>query len=786
MTNPFTNSMSSSNGCVIYNISGTDYWYCTDFTGAAKFAQLNPAGGLVGGWTATSGVTNNCTASNLVLLCVGSSLAEYAMLSTSGASALTSTTNYPQARTGQMCLTLGVGPYYAFCIDSDGATMHIYEAKYTNHGIIGGWTAQPNFPVVAVSANTPCTVDSPNQIIYCMQADDTTGYYSKGAGLGSFTCSIRNMDAGNYLLPNGKVYDFRCSVQSNAISGGCACAIEDMRMQFNDTVHIITLEYSNSTAENGFIGFKILNGASYVGLATGSVINSISGTVRNMTVDFKISLGTSILDASNRGIQLYADLGTLYPRGYEYVQISYFNILNQGGGVSQTKSGACSVPKGSDVYGTTCKYGANTHNWIATNTTWANLQHYQTQFSLFFSDGNTQTKFSDFMQGDSFLMQDHTHNGGNAENSTNAGNWIVKVGLYHYDNSTWVKGLNVVLRMLKGDQGTNDEWTTDNAVWYNGNTLVRNDTINCWIGQAPKASLDLWVDLWYSNNNASTSQGGRVGCYWTAMHNSGFLWWSSWSPQLQNQTSSLLMAPILDHNGKTQTAGAGGQFSKIGWNMSRPVAGIYLKQPNFNITSYAFQTENFLKTNPPMLGIPVPSFTAAAVPILQSNSFFGPIITAIQYIAKLIIDGLTSLGNFIWAGLGARFPWFTAFWGSAGALVVNLWTDLAQIIGYLIAFLGLISSFFGPVVTIINVIGAAWGTIQGIYLPIFSGANLSAMITLAVLWIFGGWVLENAETGNSGAFFKGATVAWRITSTFLFYTLWFAKLIIDTVEGLIP
>jgi hypothetical protein len=609
--------------------------------------------------------------------------------------------------------------------------------------------------------------------------------FGLASGPSSFGCVITNMDAGNYLLPNGKVYDFKCTVTSNSIST-TQSMIDDVQITFNDTLHVITLEYDNGSIlqNRGPAGFKTDTGAAYVGLSTGSVQNSISGNVRKMIVDFKVSLNTNILDAPNRGIQLFAlndnFIGTF--RGPEYVQVNYFNILNGGGSVATLSSGLCGRPAGYDTFESYCKFQASPKSWIATNSTWYQLQHYQAQFSLRLSNGTLDTL------GCVFCWQDYANSAGGTENYANPGDWKIRYGLYYYDNSSWVKGINVVLQMVKGNQGTADQWTQYSAAWYNGNTLIRNDTFNNWIQQDPLTQTSLWVDLWYSNNNASTSMGGRIGSYYTGMHNSGFLWWSSWSPFLQNNTDSQILMPLKDHTGKLMPVQQA-QFSRVFMNMSRPYGNGALHGGNyfdFTITSRQFKVQEFQTTNGPMAAVPTPPFNPAVVPIIQNTGFLSPIINALAGIGKFFINGLQALGNIIWTQLATRFPWFTGFWASAGGLIVNLWLDLSLIIGYLISFLGLISNFFGPVITIINIIGAAWATIQGIYLPIFTGANLSAIITLAVVWIFSGWVLEHAEKGDTGAFYQAATAAWRIMFTFLNLTWMFAKLIIDAIEGLIP
>jgi hypothetical protein len=592
---------------------------------------------------------------------------------------------------------------------------------------------------------------------------------------GPFTVVITNKDAGSYLIPQGKFYDFQATVASSSIAG-VNYLINDVKVRFNDSVNIVVVEYNNSTQT-----FSVNSGNSFISLGSGGVTSSILAGVRTIVIHFSIALTSLIIDSKNRGIELYASNSNGDTRGFEYVQKNYFNILNQGGQVETKVSGLCSAPVGADIFQTICQYQASPKSWIAENSTWYKLQAFQAQFSIKLANN--------YGNSDSFLWQDYPNSNAGAENSTNPGDWKINVGLYYYDNTTWVKGINAVITMLKGDQGTVDEWTQYNVQWYNGNTFVENTTsgpVVNWIEQNPLSQTSLWVNLWYSNNNASTSEGGRVSAYYTGMHNSGYLWWSSWSPLVQNSTSSQAFLPLLDHTGKTMSV-TQALFTKVYMNMSRPGApAVHTGQVNFQVITRAFQVQDFLRTNGPMAAVDTPVFNPAVIPIIQNTGFFSPIIKAIQYIATLFLNGLQYLGTVIWTGLGARFPWFTNALGTFATLVVSFATLIGQIAGYLSAFLIFMTSAFGPVITIMTVIGQAWATIQGIYLPIFTGANLSAMITIVVLWIFSGYIIEAAEKEDTGAFIRLATGAWHVTQTILFWTWALAKVLIDTIEGLIP
>lgn len=640
------------------------------------------------------------------------------------------------------------------------------------------------FSTTATSVSTPTSFG----INFSTGSGLNSGYAMLGAvfgvasGPGAFSCSIKNMDAGNYLVASsatfsGKFYQFACEVKSNAINPVNA-RIADVRIQFNDSVHVITLEYVNDTVPL----FLIKNGSSYANLVGGPVISAYNAGVRTLNVTFQVQLTQNVLDASGRGIQLFALNDNFQTRGYEYVQTDYFNIMNKGGGVTRIVHGLCSQPAGADTFQALCQYQASPKSWIAINSTWFQLQQFQGLFSIKLANN--------YGNPDDHLWQSYAESGSGANNSTNPGDWKIDLGLYTWDNSSstccWVKGIHATISMLTGRQGTNNQWTEFKVGFFDGSTLLSNQTFVGWIEQNPLSQVTLWVNFWYSQNNASMSEGGRVAAYYTGMKNSGFLWWSSWSPLIQNDTAAEQFVPLKDHTGAAMPSSLA-QFTKVYMNMSRPGApNQHTGQPNFQVITRAFQIASFGTTQSAMGSIDNPSFAAAVVPQIQNTGFFSPLIRALSGLGNLIVNGLSYIGQTIWAGLGSKFPWFTNFWSSVAGLTTSAFAVLSQSLGYFIGFLGVITKFFGPVATIIGLIGSAWATIQGIYLPIFKGANLSAMITIAVLWIFSGWVLENAEQGNTSEFMRGATVAWRAFSAILNITWMFAKFIIDGIEGLIP
>lgn len=598
------------------------------------------------------------------------------------------------------------------------------------------------------------------------------------APTGKFTCSITNMDGGNYLIANNqKFYKFLCEVQSSGISGFLSYPISDVQIKWNDSVSTVIAEYNNVTGLS-----QLDSGTNIAIMGTPLISQGYHSGVRTMNITFPITLTANAIDSFNRGIQLYAQMGGNTSRGFTAVRSNYFNIYNKGGGVTQKINGLCSVPLGADTYQTICQYQATPSSWIAENSTWYHLQQFQGLFSIKLANN--------YGNPDSTLWMNYANSGSGAQNSSNPGDWKIDVGFYTWDNSSvsccWVKTIHATISMLAGRQGANNEWTEFKVGWFDGSRLIQNQTFFAYIEQNPLSQVTIWANMWYSQNNNSMSLGGRIGAYYTGMHNSGYLWWSSWSPFLQNDSASQVFMPLEDHTGKTMSSQLA-QFTRVYMNMSRPGAPAqHTGQVNFQVLTRSFQIESFGIAASSMGGVDTPAFTAAVVPIIQNTGFFSPIIKALQSLATLIGNAFLYIGTQLWASLGSRFPWFTGTLAWFGSFILAGANILGTVIVYVVDFLQFMYSVVGLITYPITAIINGYGIIRSMYLPVFGGANLQAIIIIAVLWIFAGYIIDNAERGDTKGFINLATGAWRVVNTIAYWTYLIAKFFIDAAEGLIP
>lgn len=620
---------------------------------------------------------------------------------------------------------------------------------------------------------------------------------------GLFTCSITNMVADNYVIAgNGQYYNLACEVQSSAISATASSPISDLKVEYNDSntgscsvtcfstnmPNVVIYEYNNGTKAGTT---SVDEGGGITTLGTANVSQSYSGGIREMNVTFPFQLNDNAVTALERGIQLYASLANGDSKGFTYVQKDYFNILTSGNGGGATSKldidGLCSVPSGADVFQTICQYGSNSHNWIAENATYYQLQQYQGQFSI--------ATLNQYGEPTPAFWQNYPNSGSGTNPSSNPGDWTIDSGLYSWDNTSatccWVKTIHVTLSMLEGRVGSSNLWTAFQALWYDGSSLIANNTFYAFVptdspNTSGASSVAIWLNFWYSQNNGSTYLGGEVGAYYTGMHNVGSIFGSNWSPFLGNYSNSQVFVPLDDHSGDLMPAEQA-QMSTVYMNMSRPGApSQHTNQANFEIETTNFQEQEFNVASAGMTGIATPTFAAAVVPTVQSNSIFSPIINAIKSIASFVAKAFVALGTIVWNGLAARFPWFTNFWAGVGGAVYQFALQFEQVIIYVLDALQVFAKGLSFLGTIFGTLTSAYGTISSAYTSVFKGQSLQEMILIIVLLVFVGDIMNAAERGDTMHFVHLAQGAWGIAQTVMWWTYLFVKFIIDSIEGIIP
>lgn len=402
------------------------------------------------------------------------------------------------------------------------------------------------------------------------------------------------------------------------------------------------------------------------------------------------------------------------------------------------------------------------------------------------------------MQGDPYLFQNYAHFTSADESYTHPGDWSVTFRWYSWDGTAWVDELHVTIKMVQGNQGGSDEWTTLAAEWYQGTTLVKNSTATYWIEQGPgtvagsaTGQVRVFLDMWYSDANASTTIGGHVNAYYYGMHNNAFLWWSAWSPTTENATFSEVLASTYKSQSSTLLP-----FSKIGEVVARTADPSFTQycdettagcpSKHFTIFVHGFEINDF-QTVPAgsMGGITKPQFVAAQVPQLPQNGFLTPLYHALAALSGAIWSVISGGLAAIWGAMGAKFPWFTAFWGDVYAGIVSFTGILFAIFGDLLAALSFITgalSFLAPLITVVS---TAWHIVHEMLAP-FLGRDSAQMAEIFVLAVFGLSLTEALMSGDWPWIIRFVEKIWGITNAVLYWSYWLAVAVINAIIGLIP
>lgn len=596
----------------------------------------------------------------------------------------------------------------------------------------------------------------------------------------TFMAMIKGLDCGNCIIAGSATYyEFVVNITSVAINPiNFMAPISEVVLSFNDSVHQFQVAYNNvtqMTTENAITQSLLTLGPSQIH----NYYNSTTG-VRSMGLVFFIQFSSGVLQAANRALYLQGCLGApvMSCTGTDNVNNNYFNILNQGGLVNTVAKGGCAHIAGGDVFSDTCHYTASAAS-IMTNSTWVDLQSYSTQFS--YTTNNT------------YVWQQYQ---GGANPSSNHKDWTQTLGFFYYDGTTWVKGPSVVISMLMGNEGGNNEWTLLNTVYYFGSTLISNQSISVWIGQATVASpsatgfntVGIFVDIWYSSINASTTWGMRTNAYYVGMHNTGTLF-SNWNPLYGNQSTSEAFGTLKDHTGailsSTQI-----QCTKVFSILNRlGVPGVHAKQPNFIINTIAFNVQQFnlAASFSQMGGVNTPVYTQPLVPIISSSSnFLAPIYAVIAGLAGFIVKALVAEGALVWNALGSQFPWFTSFVTIAGSLITEFFALFLIVTIYLIEALSFLYSIISFVTVPITIIQDSWATITAIYTVAFKGVPLTQVIELFIIVVFGLSVMEAAFSGDFPYLIRLAQGAYKIVYEVMWWSYLLVKFFVDAVENLIP
>lgn len=610
--------------------------------------------------------------------------------------------------------------------------------------------------------NYGCVSDN-QSFIDCMGGGVSRAYYVEG-GPSIHTLTISNMDCQNCLIAgNGKFYQFNANVSSQWADPMRAGNISFIYVNFNDSLHYYQLYYDVTKQQGG------INGAgqtAFIGNVntTDKYLSVSKDDIR--TVSWKVQFTANLVNTINRAIYLEACVSfTSGPgscTGIDMQHNNYFNFVARGGGlVNSLSSGTClHQPKSGSAFGYSCTYNASPQSHLATNETWIDLQSYATQFA---------------------------YNGTGTSSVWPAP--ITTIGFYFWDNNTWVLGPNIRISPVYGLFSQSAQYERLHTLFYFGNTLLSNQTLYSWNNAQPTTHVNtypLYLDMWYSVNNASTTFGMRVNAqYFPMKNNCGWFCFvsSNWGA-MNNGTTTEQFGTIKDHTG-TLYSSSKIECTKVFWSITMTTnEGADV----FGANQYNVEQFNLASTPGEMGGVNTPVYTAPVIPAIQSTgfSFFGALYSIVLGLGTLIAHAFYGIAIILWNAMGTQFPWLTTTLSNFYLLVTKALAVFLLYVGYLVQFLVFLAGLGQYILYPVTITIAAWNYISNAYISIFGNTNIALVALVFFLAIFSSEVLYHAERGETSWFVGVVRGIWGIGYA-IFDVLWkIAKFIVDAIEGLIP
>jgi hypothetical protein len=453
-------------------------------------------------------------------------------------------------------------------------------------------------------------------------------------------------------------------------------------------------------------------------------------------------------------------------------------IIGQGGGNSTVLlTGNGTIISSGELFEVCTDYLGTAE----TNYTLVGLKHFGIQYAVRFYD-ESGTPEDQFMQIPSNAVGGETV-------YQDPGDYFIHWKWYMWDdiNSNWVQIIRVSQSMIDGDEGADDEWTTHQFLFYDKDDVeLKNEYMISFIEEEPSAKTRFWFDMWINKVNASSIMGARANAYYYGMINTPYLGiWSSWSPLIYNQTTSMATTNIMDYNGIVRSADYFQPYylSKMSVELTRLSDA---SSENFQV---CIEDINILdwqvkETEVPLEGVDTPIFNAPKVPDMPIGGMFAALADALGNLASWIVGALSAVGLAAWRLIEGQFPELAGFLSSTYLMLTVIGGFVTELLDAFVALFVLISNSFWIFGFIIYAIGEVWALISIWIQPFMDNpvewAQLGVLLFLVLPFA------DALAKGDMGAVESDLRRAWGITSWLLNFSLGLANKVIGWIMAVIP
>lgn len=573
-----------------------------------------------------------------------------------------------------------------------------------------------------------------------------------------------------------------------------------VKLYFDDTENIINFIWENSTNK----AYIQCNEKYVIGMINNEITRYLNDTVTK--IRWRFTPDINIIDSYNVSLNVevtnyFYDFTSYYETGID------LNIYNLGGITYYTFTGDAGRITGGRAFDLHAENGTN--NSIArAEVIFRKLQHYHTLVEIDMGNFYNVDEF-DFYNGFGY----------------------VEYGIEYRLNGSWVEGWSVLIYTQDANVGTHGigvdhdwvEWSID---WYAYDPSlgykinIDSDLIksNFWgydhehgYEYTNRTSAQLFIDLWFDRNNASTTISGMVYPYYYGMFEQGNAFWFGYGNfrPITHYPHAKFHYDLYDGSGNITN------------NLDFDLIKVYCelgKLPSVGCDNdYWFlqhQETNRLIASDRMEGIDEPTIEETKVLDMPKGGLIAPLIKAINNLKTLVWSGLLGAIAVLWgamdsimelAGLGDWWRAFSMtlnsfssfFIGIVDNLVISL-TDallLIEQIFLLISagfgrFIGFISAFISGLLNWYNNIvllftGGLWG-MGNIWLNFSLEDWVYLAINLSPIW----WFYRISESDDKILTLKNDLefVSSIITGMFNFFSslIFLAIAVIDVIIGVLP
>ena len=459
------------------------------------------------------------------------------------------------------------------------------------------------------------------------------------------------------------------------------------------------------------------------------------------------------------------------------------NIYNLGGQKEWNSENSGTGEVGLIAGGDTFEIFADANSTVAVNQTWANFQAFHTNYNLRITEPDSSNR------GEFEYWQTPNHNGLGTEKSAGVGDWTLRTTIWYCDRQEqeWVDGWNLEIFLNDGDHGTNDQWSQFNATWRTNGVKEVSELFYVFPEASSLATVSLWQDMWFNQENASTVHGGRMNpFFWGVNATSFFFWTSGFSPIKGNSSETFYVNANEGADGRIiSSRELGNSIMKIGFNLTRGAqtgTGAGIESWRFHVQQ--FDVQNVQIATARMQGVPTPVKVPTLMPDVGSQGFFGSLFAIFRSLGAFIVQAFLGLGNSIWTFLVSQVPWFTNAL-SFGYDWINDSLNYLEPIGNLMRLLfSTVAPYIGFIQTGVDGIAGTINIISNIMSPIANNAQEWMFLFFIVCMILP--MIELLNRGKFDLVMNELRMYWGFINAILTWFFRLAKMIIDFFVNIIP